>query len=148
MFNASTVFSDFVTGVNNVISGLAAHKAETAEKHMHSSGSGEDGSWIRFDDGTQICWHNISSGVGSTLSDALFISPIAEWNYPASFVSTPVLMVSVARLINSGANPISASRPSSADIGLSSVNNIRVWYTKASETVESSVHCIAIGRWK
>ena len=28
MFNASTVFSDFVTGVNNVISGLAAHLAD------------------------------------------------------------------------------------------------------------------------
>ena len=29
MFNASTVFSDFVTGVNNVISGLAEHKADS-----------------------------------------------------------------------------------------------------------------------
>lgn len=74
---------------------VTAHKAENAldddvhglaDKVIEESGSNDDGEFVRYADGTQICWINeldsefIQSDVQNTWASA-------PWSYPASFVS-------------------------------------------------------------
>ena len=42
--------------------------AESAQKHIHSSGSNDDGYWIKFDDGTMIAYCNRITIPSSELS--------------------------------------------------------------------------------
>jgi hypothetical protein len=56
-------------------------------------GSNSNGSYVRFADGTQICWHRVNAGdataFGSgTFNDPFRTSPLA-WTYPAAFESKP-----------------------------------------------------------
>lgn len=39
---------------------FASHMAESASKHMHSSGSNANGRYIKFDDGTMICTKSVT----------------------------------------------------------------------------------------
>lgn len=61
--------------------------------NLIESGSNANGNWVRFSDGTQICWqHTTRDGVAMTQAygNGLFREPATTiWNYPASFVAIP-----------------------------------------------------------
>ena len=69
---------------------LVAHKADIANKHIHSSGSNANGKYIKFDDGTMMCYLETRDVFG-TLQGGLNTS---VWVYPASFISSPMVNVS------------------------------------------------------
>lgn len=57
---------------------------------IFSEGTGANGSWIRFHNGIQICWHTISGNVGVNQTvGSLFRSDVFDWIFPASFISNP-----------------------------------------------------------
>ncbi|OPD97105.1 phage tail protein [Pseudomonas aeruginosa] len=64
-------------------------------------GSDANGEYVRFADGTQICWHRYAAAVDVTgVSGSLFITVGTTLTFPAAFVSAPV--VSDATIRNTG----------------------------------------------
>ena len=64
------------------------HKAESASKHITESGSNENGYYIKFDDGTMICWgmvvaNNVTATVPMTYGG--YRSPGILLTFPATF---------------------------------------------------------------
>jgi hypothetical protein len=60
----------------------STHLAESAKKHINESGSNANGCYIRFDDGTQICWRDATVD--------LTVETNQSFPYPAAFnVSSP-----------------------------------------------------------
>jgi len=79
------------TNMNNIEDGLAEHKAELASKHIRETGSNVNGSYIKFDDGTMICFGKVqNSGNISTARGALYIGGSQSWVFPSAFVSLPI----------------------------------------------------------
>ena len=121
------------------------HLAESASKHIHSSGSNDDGYWVRFDDGTQICWGNIR------LPYATAIMCRATVSYPKAFSNAPSIS---ANLINYSGTPTYRDMTSINFSNILSTSvKFAVWTQRsATATWESGDHVdctfIAIGRWK
>ena len=61
-------------------------------------GSNSNGEFVRFADGTQICWHRVSgidvTDFGSGTYSDPYRSGKVNWTYPASFSATPELTAS------------------------------------------------------
>lgn len=124
---------------------LETHKAESANKHIHSSGE----NWIRFDDGTQICY--ASFGVDDTLeygsgtySDP-YRSASITFEYPVSFVSLPTVTascISEATSYHRGVVPIIHT----PTVEWCQVQVFRI--TSSSTDMRVTVFVQAIGRWK
>jgi len=99
------------------------------------------GEYVRFADGTQICWQTETESLASTMAlHGGFRTPGQLWTYPANFVSAEVaVLVSVRNSTAFGANayPDSATRC--------------FWHatTITSEVVaaDRTVSLTAIGRW-
>ena len=66
--------------------------AEEAQKHITESGSNDDGYYIKFDDGTQICYayKNINSNDyeerNTVVSHPIMRSRIPQQPFPHSFI--------------------------------------------------------------
>lgn len=121
---------------------FTSHLAESAKKHITESGSNANGSYIKFDDGTQICYMDKDyTGVAINAEyGALFRSnENLQVSYPASFTSTPTLSLQskiyTAQFvyINGVSSTFFTFRP------------VRV---TSSDSVDFSISAIAIGRWK
>lgn len=66
-----------------------SHTSETSAKHIHSSGSNNDGHWIKFDDGTMICTQTINrTNVDMTEQyGPLYREPQNDiWTFPQPFI--------------------------------------------------------------
>lgn len=63
-----------------------------------TSGSNANGDYVRFADGTQICWANSASSIirGNNTS-------FDEWTFPAAFISIPVVNLTPIATQTSGA---------------------------------------------
>ncbi len=63
-------------------------------------GSNANGEFVRYADGTQICWTTIDAGNSAATGDGTFSSPYRSanftWNFPASFVGAPVVAGAVS----------------------------------------------------
>jgi len=127
---------------------LVTHLAETAQKHITESGSNANGEYIRFDDGTQICW--------TILELPYFNSDRVEtsWTLPAA-MSTSDYVVNITLLRgNSNITPssmeLAITQCWQTDIvSVSSVGLFRVLGgTDFQPGDYAKVCCVAIGRWK
>ena len=125
---------------------LNANFEELAEKVIDSSRSNNNDNYIKFVDGTMICWaitDTSITGGHTSLSDGLYVSDTKEITFPVAFVSTPVINAFISR--NAG-----------------DINNIWVFVRSISETgfvmwsgrLTSSSGTgfyrgyIAVGKWK
>ena len=107
------------------------------------SGSNDNGSWIKYSDGTMICYKstgeidmNITTSWGS-----LYEGNISVGNFPAEFIETPTISVtpfSSGMLIEQGG--IDASKTSWGNITGVRPNSV--------ENVKARFHLMAIGKWK
>jgi len=78
----------------NFTAGLLAGSSEVAEY-----GSNANGEYVRFYNGMQICWHEVSlSGEPVTItSGGIYIGTARTWTFPAQFDATPSLSGEVVR---------------------------------------------------
>jgi hypothetical protein len=57
------------------------------------SGSNSNGSYRRFADGTQVCWHRMNAGSATAFGSGTFNDPYRTapltWTYPAAFAAKP-----------------------------------------------------------
>lgn len=89
-----TIGIDLPYNFQKIDDAFTAHQAESAQKHIAESGSNDNGYYIKFDDGTQICWSFINLGSISitTPNDALYGTSNLTWYLPLVFISPPVFV--------------------------------------------------------
>ena len=116
------------------------------------SGSNSNGNYIKYADGTMICWHTIEGethanqtryGDGFFYQQGSYSSTSPEnsksWAYPVQFVSTPT--------VNLNVSSSAYTMPSLGSISNSSaIGSCITPYAVASVTF--TWHFIAIGKWK
>jgi hypothetical protein len=107
-------------------------------------GSNSNGSYIRFADGTQICWasHSDSSfGSVSTGDDANYKYRTKTWAFPAAFTAAPAVQVSGdvagARVDVLNTHSVTTTQ-CTLEVGQYNTSGVTV----------SACHTLAIGRWK
>lgn len=156
--NAVSLMDDHKIGADqHPISGIQGLKAALDKKQdiakivgliddgaIIEEGSNANGRYVKFKNGTMICYFNGSnlSLPASSAYGALFISDYA-WTFPQAFFDTPVVPAPSAK-IGSGANWASiGSAPSKTQVV------IRVFdaFTSAAAS-NATILAMAIGRWK
>ncbi len=113
------------------------------ESVIVDSGSNTNGHWIKYADGTMICYHSISTGKPVNIAKgSIFVSEMTTWTYPQAFIDRPKgnsisvvggLAFSWGVLGDNGANSL--------------VMTFRV-ASPVSELNHAVVNIFAIGRWK
>ena len=64
------------------------------------SGSNTNGNYVKYPDGTMICWGTISSSVTGghqTSSNGWYVSSVIEVTYPVEFYSAPSVVCNASR---------------------------------------------------
>ena len=121
------------------------HQAESAQKHITESGENANGRYVRFDDGTQICWRSVSiPGSGWTQS------AYAPFYYKNITVSLPVSFVGTAYPIYSNQESSIARRGSwVTNCVMSGSNAVGIWLAAlATYDTDTMGNLLVIGRWK
>lgn len=103
-------------------------------------GSNANGSYVRYADGTQICWKNITFGSFDIVNAFFggFRSTSIVWTLPASFSSTPTTSASGSGLESFGVCVASAT-----------TSTVTVIFNAVSSqgSASRSAQIVAIGRW-
>ena len=75
-----------------VIIGTVSQSGGTPTGAIIETGSNANGRYVRWADGTQICWHSEASNraVNSAVGN-IFISATANFTFPAAFVAAPLV---------------------------------------------------------
>lgn len=112
-------------------------------------GTGDNGSYIKFGNGTLICWNKITmtndvpiTSQGGSLYYSSTIQPFP--NYPVSFITPPVVFVTR----EGGGDNANYWISKTYDCG---ITNVRYFQLVASSSITASkpdLMYIAIGRWK
>lgn len=104
------------------------------------TGSNANGSYVRFADGTQICWFTEATNRAvNQAQGTLYISAAANFTYPAVFFGNPVVR---ALAYNS------ANAPTWADnAGPGNTSTGPIYGFAAINTATTRLGYIAIGRW-
>lgn len=107
------------------------------------SGSNSNGSYIKFSDGTMICYMNkLYSNINITKAwgSMYETDPINLGNFPANFVNIPTV---TATCTGGSTVFIEAFTPSETSLGAS-------WFARPSAlaNTETIISFIAIGKWK
>lgn len=121
---------------------LVAHKAEMSGKHIAESGSNENGSYVKFDDGTLICYHNIfSNDPITTTYGQLFISAIKTWTFPSAFIDAYTSV---------GVYPTAASYEalSTTNSVTTAIAEYKIMLPIAHSSPNIRSRFMAVGRWK
>ena len=108
--------------------------------YMVESGSNENGSWIKWADGTMICRHIVSTAN----VDTYYHFAIADWGYPIAFVDVPQVVATAKNWTTNMVciktwNDNTYARIMSLEFSL--VDN-------TPQDLTCDVNVIAIGRWK
>ena len=142
-------FKDFVNGIKgnwdqyeDHVADFESHQAESASKHITESGSNDNGHYIKFDDGTMICYRQgtLTMPTMTQLPNGLWRAfNVGNFYYPATFNAVPFaeMKLQAGEEINCSPRILAAS------------------YYNANITTESdlsgqtkSYFLFAIGRWK
>lgn len=108
-----------------------------------SSGSNANGSWIKFSDGTMVCYSDIyvpGSGVSGS-------GAYTHWTYPAPFISAPSV-IGTARYVRTTDSFFNARADLNTISRGTTSCQIIVLYQTDSPTFSAEASVAAIGRWK
>ena len=92
--DSSTVFGDWseVYHTGNIL-GTVSQSGGTPTGAVIESGSNSNGEYVRYADGTQICWQQLDMGTrtrfGSGSSSDPYRSDTSDWTFPSSFSGEP-----------------------------------------------------------
>ncbi|PKH12593.1 hypothetical protein BI292_06175 [Pseudomonas sp. 43NM1] len=110
---------------------------------LFESGSNASGTYIRFADGTQICFKHVAIGgvaMGSPAGAVFYSSGLTVGGYAATFVGIPTTEITIQ---TSTALCWNTSSPDSTNLQFGTIYVISPISTSATVTL----NCIAIGRW-
>ena len=86
--------TNLVGAVNEVKTGVETHKAESASKHIKESGSNANGSYIKFDDGTALCFGTYQETISTVASGS--IHSVSSANHTLPITLTDIKFIGVA----------------------------------------------------
>lgn len=133
------------TAVAQAIVGTVSQSSGTPTGSIVETGSNANGTYARFADGTQICWHTSSNADGVNTADGSLFRSASDltWTYPIAFVSgnAPYAHIAASRSDRSVGTSATASPTATT-------HTYRIW---ASTTLAAAgtvfLRHYAIGRW-
>lgn len=140
--NFATLQSD-VFGISNE---LDTHISENSRKHISESGENANGRYVRFDDGTQICWRKVDLGKVSFTEQTVqgvYGGQTLSYAFPANFIQPPDVFTDV----ESNGYTLSCG-DSTGTIPSTSTVRVRIWAPHSISQNYVRVKYKAIGRWK
>lgn len=109
-------------------------------EHGQETGSNANGSWIRFANGVQVCWHTLPVAASNFATSPLYkTAPAVTWSFPQAFVGAPVCVAGV-RWDNGTVVGVEFSSANAASVGYAVVGT--------TATTRGIPMLGAIGRWK
>lgn len=125
-------------------SSIVHNKELLSTKIIHDSGSNDNGSWVRFEDGTMICFGEKELGDINCTSawGSVYESPVVDFGfYPQKFITRPTLILQQA----SGGTcyPETLSNSTNEKLGTT-----WFWRPKADTCRDVIYSFFAIGKWK
>lgn len=105
-------------------------------------GSNANGEYVRFADGTQICWQRLTNVPVTTAVGGLFRSDAISWTFPASFVLGNTNGATIFGRVGS-INGISFNAPYGARTTV--MSDARAYASTSLSSTE--IYITAIGRW-
>lgn len=120
---------------------IMAHKAEESQKHITESGENANGRWIRFSDGTQICWAEHEENITTTVYDGTNYSVLNAHLWPAPFSATYPL---VGAITGNKSEIIGIAQYSWGNSAYAGAIYTRVPFSNKA----TKIRAFAIGRWK
>lgn len=128
----------------NIVGAVAQSGGEPSGSIIEQ-GSGANGVYIRFADGTQICARTMSGlGPANQTFGSVFASSDYLWTYPAAFSAKPTVLVQGSRNVSSITQP--AVWASAAYVTQSAMRFWLVASSSSSSTIMEA-ELLAIGRW-
>lgn len=128
------------------LQGFKGDKGDKGDSGIYSSGSKNNGEWIKFKNGVMMAWygsptidHNVN-----TLWEGVYISPTIRWYYPEKFISPPQVFGELSNystggwLLRSGGIDFRKSTTVSGDFRIVSM---------ISKVITGGIDFFAIGRW-
>lgn len=113
------------------------------------SGSNSNGKWIKFGDGTMICWNKIYAtgnqlGFTTNYGSIYYPDTAITWTYPISFYSSPRVELTSRFQGGVGGGVNLSSEPGTIS------STFYMYYSKSFtfSSNQVSVECFAIGKWK
>lgn len=108
--------------------GTVSETSGTPTGALIERGSGANGQYVRFADGTQICTHSLTSSTSSTVT----------WTYQAAFADLDGVLITP--------NSTTAATPTTAGPGNTSSVSFNCWNTSGTRVAETC-WLQATGRW-
>ncbi len=103
------------------------------------SGSNANGRFIRYSDGTQMCWHRGVSMATNTAQGAIYRSTSSTWTFPKEFINNNISVSATAETYAQWADL--GGNPSSDGVAI-------VHYSGRSSNSTYNTNLFAVGRWK
>ena len=118
--------------------GAVAQTAGVPTGALIEQGSNANGRFVRFADGTQICWHTLAAMPAATTSaGSLFHGAEATWTYPIAFIASPEASGGVAAATPRWLNV----RAAGATTALARV------FSPVTDATLLAADLMAVGRW-
>lgn len=136
------------TGVNTIVMqdivGPVGQAGGVPTGSIVERGSNANGEYVRFADGTQICWTvgQVATNPPTVASGSLFCSSDVTWTFPVAFSSASTAQLTCGGIAGTSivwANPSLSLTASSA--------TVRCWSTVSVPALNSTIRMMAIGRW-
>ncbi|OUO89992.1 hypothetical protein B5F39_13895 [Cloacibacillus sp. An23] len=122
-------------------SGFACIVGALDDGAIIGQGSNANGNWVRFADGTQVCWGKTTLAVSTTPHGNVYAMTVNSIAYPASFVVAPVCVLSsdYYDLNITWANCHAVS---------TDTFNMTIYTTGQKTNTQGTIQFLAVGRWK
>ena len=105
------------------------------------SGSNSNGEFVRYADGTMICFRSFITSSGAEDRGAVFRSdPTQSVSYPASFISSPQVVFGINA---SNVNAFGAK----CGVESNRINGFRAYGPSSGDVTDVNIALTAIGRW-
>lgn len=112
----------------------------TSDELLWDSGSNANGSWVKYPDGTMICWTIDSpTQTTNTAIGSLFNSGTVDMTFPQPFTATPAIF---------GAVKYVSGRPWLGLIEHQSSTLVGARVMGYTSSTQGTVSFVAFGRWK
>jgi hypothetical protein len=102
-------------------------------------GSNANGSYVRFADGTQICWRAVALGTTSNGTGSLFSTNTVSGSWAANFSAAPTIVTSAK---DSQGALVWSTNAAASTTGFTLLQGISV-----VNTASANADLVAVGRW-
>lgn len=132
--------TDYETYVRILSSGTWSNWKEYA---IIESGSNSNGKYIKYGDGTMICWNSaqVTKSVSNSWGSLYVCTAFSAGTFPQTFTSTPTINIYCSG--SSSVMLVTAAGPSTTSAG-----SIQLARGDRNTSTTTTVNYIAIGKWK